>query len=231
MADIFPAHSSSPVELEAQIGAERRGVPFLVFRAGDVQRIIEIPAAAERLTIGRGEGCDLPLDHDEEVSRLHAELERVGRAWVIADNGLSRNGSFVNGERVSGRRRLRDGDSVRLGTTQILYRAPAGSVAGETRAAGDAPTVESVTPTERRILVALCRPFRDTSAFSTPATNQQIADEVSLSVDRVKAHLRKLFEQFGVEPLPHNQKRTRLVELAFQSGFVMTHDLEETPGT
>ena len=41
----------------------------------------------------------------------------------------------------------------------------------------------------------------------------------------VKAHLRVLFAKFGIEQLPQNQKRTRLVERAFLSGVISEHDL------
>ena len=54
-----------------------------------------------------------------------------------------------------------------------------------------------LSETQRRVLVALCRPFRDGSAFATPATNQEIAAEVFLGVDAVKTHLRALFAKFG----------------------------------
>ena len=76
---------------------------------------MRLPADGDRLTIGRGEGVDLALDWDERVSRVHAELERVGETWALADDGLSRNGSYVNGKRVRGRRRLEEGDELRLG--------------------------------------------------------------------------------------------------------------------
>ena len=56
---------------------------------------------------------------DSEVSRLHAQLEPVGRDWIVVDDGLSRNGTFVNGERVNGRRRLRDGDRLVFGETPV----------------------------------------------------------------------------------------------------------------
>ena len=42
--------------------------------------------------------------------------------------------------------------------------------------------------------------------------------ELSLSVDAVKTHLRVLFGKFGIEGLAQNQKRARLVELAFARG-------------
>ena len=59
------------------------------------------------------------------------------------------------------------------------------------------------------MLIALCRPFKDNDAFATPATNQQIAAELFLSVDAVKGHLRTLFAKFGVDELPQMQKRVR----------------------
>jgi pSer/pThr/pTyr-binding forkhead associated (FHA) protein len=52
--------------------------------------------------------------------------------------GCRENGSFVNGERVVGRRRLRDGDELRLGGTQIQFRAPF-LPAGRTRTALEVP--------------------------------------------------------------------------------------------
>jgi hypothetical protein len=73
-----------------------------------------------------------------------------------------------------------------------------------------------LTDTQHRILVALCRPARGGNGFAPPATNQEIADEVFLSVDAVKAHLRALYRKFGIEELPHNQKRARLVELVIE---------------
>jgi hypothetical protein len=73
---------------------------------------------------------------------------------------------------------------------------------------------ESLTETQERILAALCRPLQEHGAFATPATNQEIADEVFLSVDAVKGHLRALYAKFGIESLPQNQKRARLAEIA-----------------
>jgi ATP/maltotriose-dependent transcriptional regulator MalT len=75
------------------------------------------------------------------------------------------------------------------------------------------------------VLVALCRPFKDSTGFASPATNQQIADELFLSLDAVKGHLRALFGVFGVAHLPQNEKRTRLVERAFSTGTVTTREL------
>ena len=142
---------------------------------------------------------------------------------MLVDDGLSRNGSFVNGERVVGRRRLRDGDRLAFGETPVLYRDGGAAGASSTVGVTTGPAAVALTPTQRRILVALCRPLRD-SAFATPPTNREIADELALSVDAVKAHLRTLFERFGLEQLPQNQKRARLAALALLQGIVTARD-------
>jgi pSer/pThr/pTyr-binding forkhead associated (FHA) protein len=221
--DALPAQSGS--ELKSRLDAERRGEPFLVYRDSEGTQVVRVLGdPGERLAVGRGESADLRLD-DPEVSSLHAELERIGGDWVLIDDGLSRNGSFVNGDRVTGRRRLRDGDALRFGHTLAVFRAP-GDTARETVPAGDTPTAASITDTQRRILIALCRPYREGGDFATPKSNREIAAEVFLSVDAVKAHLRSLFERFDVGDLPQNQKRVRLAELALRSGVVSPRDLE-----
>ena len=84
----------------------------------------------------------------------------------------------------------------------------------------DSPTDARLTDTQLGILAALCKPIASGNHFATPATNQEIADRVFLSVDAVKGHLRTLYRKFGIEDLPHNQKRARLVELAIAGGYV-----------
>ncbi|HTT95718.1 MAG TPA: hypothetical protein VMF55_13680 [Solirubrobacterales bacterium] len=88
----------------------------------------------------------------------------------------------------------------------------------------DSPTDVRLTDTQLAILAALCRPISSGNRFATPATNQEIADEVFLSVDAVKGHLRTLYRKFGIEDLPHNQKRARLVELAIEGGYVVEEE-------
>ncbi|MEA2287576.1 MAG: hypothetical protein QOJ21_3619 [Solirubrobacteraceae bacterium] len=219
------AHSASPAELRERIEAERRGHPFLVFRAGDRdQRILDLEARGERLSVGRGVSNEVSLPWDTEVSRLHAELECIAQEWTVSDDGLSRNGTYVNGHRISGRHRLRDGDVIRVGQTSIAYRRPESEDSQPTQIAGERITIGDIPPTQRQVLVALARPYKH-DEFATPATNQQIAGELHLSVDAVKSHLRSLFQRFGIEHLPQNQKRSRLVAEALQSGVLATRDL------
>jgi pSer/pThr/pTyr-binding forkhead associated (FHA) protein len=221
-----PVPLQSPVELQAQIEAERVGVPFLVYRDGGAeQRIFVLSDELERVTVGRGASSDIWLDWDTEVSRLHAELGRIGGDWTVSDDGLSRNGTHVNGERLVGKRRLRDHDTVRFGRTVVTFRQPLRAEASETKVASSVFDRASLSDAQHRVLVALCRPFKDKAGYVTPATNQKIAAELFLSVDAVKTHLRALFAKFGIEELPQNQKRVRLVEVAFKSGIVSARDL------
>ena len=130
-------HLRTPTELKAELDAEQAGTPFLVFRVGEGQVVRTLPDEG-RLTLGREEACDFSFADDHEVSRLHCELERVGGHWVLGDHGLSRNGTFVNGERLHGERALHDGDTIRLGTTRLTYRIPGERTDRETRPAADA---------------------------------------------------------------------------------------------
>ena len=89
--------ANTPREMKRVIAAEHAGSPFLLWRAenGDL-RITVLDGSRWRLTVGRGEDSDVPLAHDAEVSRTHALLELIGGEWTIADDGLSRNGTFIN---------------------------------------------------------------------------------------------------------------------------------------
>jgi DNA-binding MarR family transcriptional regulator len=219
------AHSASPAELRERIEAERRGRPFLVFRDEDhAQQIVDLDRHGDRLSVGRGLTNDLRLPADTEVSRLHAELESIAGEWTVSDDGLSRNGTYVNGQRISGRHRLRDGDVIRVGQTSIAYKRPTAEDSQPTQIAGERMTLGDLPPTQRQVLVALARPYKH-DEFAVPATNQEIAQELHLSVDAVKSHLRSLFQRFGIEHLPQNQKRSRLVAEALQSGIVSQREL------
>jgi hypothetical protein len=218
--------ATSAVELKAQIEAEREGRPFLVYRdAGTEQQLLIIGEQASELWLGRSASADIRLEWDPEVSTLHAQIEVVRDDCTLVDEGLSRNGSFVNEERVRGRQLLRNGDIIRVGKTAVLYRAPGAAPSDSTVTSADALTAAGVSAAQRRVLLALCRPFKDGAAFATPATNKQIAEELHLSVDAVKTHLRALFEKFEVAELPQNKKRAGLVERALQSGLVREQEL------
>jgi pSer/pThr/pTyr-binding forkhead associated (FHA) protein len=128
---VVPDQRPSAHELKEQVDAERLGESFLVHRDGHGRQVIT-PLLGDRLTFGRDMGVDVVLGWDSEVSRVHAELQRLGASWMLVDDGLSRNGSLVNDTQVSGRVRLSDGDRIRFGGTTLTFRTPGVGLAQET---------------------------------------------------------------------------------------------------
>jgi FHA domain len=211
----------TPGELRDIIMAERTGNAFLVWRAGErgPQQLLLLEPGRWRVTVGRDPAADVAIAWDAQVSRTHALLERVGAGWTAVDDGLSRNGSFVNGSRVVGRCRLADDDRLRVGATEITYRESAIATGESTASVASGAPMLPLSPTQRKVLIALSRPVHDGRA-PVPATNRQIAEEVFLTVDAVKAHLRVLYGRYGLNDLPQNEKRARLVATALASGVL-----------
>ena len=206
----------SATELAARLGAERRGTPFLLYLDHERrQRIVDLDSGV--VSIGRDPANVVQLDWDTEVSRVHAVLEHVGGAWTLVDDGLSRNGSFVNGRRVHGRRRLDHGDSVTVGKTLLVFVATEGEVRTTTTTTSGSPP--ELSPAQQRVLDALCRPMLD-GPVQVPAANREIAGELFLSVETVKSHMQALFPLFGIPDMPQNRKRAELVKRAFERGAV-----------
>lgn len=216
------AHTATPGELRDRLEANRSGAPFLVLRHPDTGQMLVSLRDRNRLTIGRRPECDLALEWDGRVSRLHAELHLVGGEWIIADDGLSANGTWIDNARLSGRRRLRNGDLIQVGATVLAFCAP--SEGSMTTLNDDDSVVVRVTPAQRRVLVSLCRPFLLSGRLTAPS-NAEIAAELFLSVDSVKTHLKALFEAFGLDDAVSRPKRGELVERAVRSGTIHPRDL------
>src|SRR5512140_3584195 len=82
----------------------------------------EIVLAEGENLVGRKRGASLCIAHTS-VSREHAKILVAGKLAEIEDLG-SKNGTWRDGEKVTGRSRLVDGDELRLGQVNLTYRAP-----------------------------------------------------------------------------------------------------------
>jgi len=81
----------------------------------------DIVLRGERMVIGRLKACDVCLG-DANASRQHAAIESEGAGWALVDLG-STNGTLVNGKKVD-RVRLRDGDTITVGISELIYHEP-----------------------------------------------------------------------------------------------------------
>lgn len=241
MSSLRSGDSEPLAELRAFLEAERSGRPFLLFcDAEHRQQLFLLSSDAEAVSVGRRPSSDVVLDWDNQVSRTHARFEHTGDGWELVDDGFSSNGTFVNDERLSGRRRLNDGDTLRFGSTTVTFHAPRPPRATASAVPRPEPTPQAPQPapqapesavplelssTQRRVLVALCRPYKDASSLAVPTGDDQIADELVLSVGEVRAHLRVLAAKLGVPHLPDFETRTRIAERALAGGLISDRDL------
>lgn len=94
-------------------------VPVLVCTAGSLQgRVVHVPEGG--LTLGRAEDNDIVII-DDGVSRYHARMLYDGGSLWLRDNG-SRNGIFVNGQRVTDHRALKVGDVIAISSHTFAVR-------------------------------------------------------------------------------------------------------------
>ena len=174
-----------------------------------------LPLGTAVTTIGRGSGVDIRLG-DPSVSRLHAEIIRRGPYAYVADLGLSRNGTRVNG-RIVTRRVLEDGDVLTFGNA----RCRVGGIPGEDLSAETdlrrSPSPE-LTRRELDVLTSLCRPALSDEAFVAPATAREIAADLVVTEAAVKQHLLRLYQKFRIPE--GTNRRVRLANEVVSLGLV-----------
>ncbi|HEY5335738.1 MAG TPA: FHA domain-containing protein [Mycobacteriales bacterium] len=186
------------------------------------QPALVLGSGARRLTstvttVGRGPGVDIQLE-DPTVSRLHAELVRRGPYVYVADLGLSRNGTLVNGRPVT-RAVLGPHDVVTFGAVRArVVGVPEHDDRDETQEIGRRQGTPELTRRERDVLVSLCRPALDQSAFATPASTRDVARELVVTEAAVKQHLLRLYHKFDI--VEGSNRRTRLANEVIAAGIV-----------
>jgi len=122
--------------------------PQLQFASG-AQQGQAAQVAGERFLIGRGSDCQLTLA-DGEASRRHAMLRPQSDGSVVLEDLGSTNGTYVNGQRITGPVTLRGGERVRIGDTELNFLDGAGPAATQAApqqpAATAAPAAAAAVP-------------------------------------------------------------------------------------
>jgi pSer/pThr/pTyr-binding forkhead associated (FHA) protein len=158
-------------------------------------------------TIGRDPEAAIPLD-DEAVSWHHLEIESRGGVLMATDLD-SRNGTALNGERLDRPRRLRDGDTLVVGSQRLEVSIPVAGAGGETVAATE-PSVP-LSEEERTTAAALVAPYRSAGAFAgRPATRAELAEALHVSERTAQRRLDALAAKLGV-PGDAGRERPRLI--------------------
>src|SRR5688572_171804 len=99
------------------------GAPAQLMTGGRIVSLTdgrEYKVGVRPLVFGREAAADVVVA-GSDVSRRHAELQIRGDGYWLAD--MSANGSYVNGERVRGERRLGRGDVIRMGDEEFRFHA------------------------------------------------------------------------------------------------------------
>ena len=174
-----------------------------------------VPLQADVTTVGRGSCVDIRL-RDPSVSKLHAEIICRGSYAYVADLGLSRNGTRVNG-RPAARRVLEDGDVLSFGAARCRVCGLASEdIAAEVELRRQA--APELTRREIDVLTSLCRPALSDEAFVAPATAREIATDLVVTEAAVKQHLLRLYQKLRIPEGPN--RRVRLANEVVALGLV-----------
>lgn len=180
-----------------------------------------ITLSGQRVTVGKASTNIVSLNHDSTVSRLHAVLENLGFAWSVRDVG-SRNGTYLNGEKLSAERVLRSGDELRVGKTRLIFwevkEGDEMTASEATMSAAPAQRPPALTRRELEVLVVLCRPLVSDDPFPTAASVRQMAQDLFVSEAAIKQHLQNLYDKFSIPA--EGERRARLANEAIRRGPV-----------
>src|SRR5882757_9345522 len=129
--------------------------------------------SGQRVTVGKASTNLVSLKHDSTVSRLHAVLENLGFAWSVRDVG-SRNGTYLNGEKIAAERVLRSGDELRVCKSRLIFwevKEGDETTASEATVSGvPAQRPPPLTRRELEVLVVLCRTLVSDGPFPAAAS-------------------------------------------------------------
>src|SRR5262249_53095952 len=140
--------------------------------------------------------------------------------------GWSTNGTYLNDRRIEHSARLRHKDVIRVGRTQLAFRAA--PAAKEMTTALDDPgeALPAFDATDRAILVELCRRYftdADAAELLIPVENKAIAEALHFSEETVSARFRRMYSRCGIS-FGKNQNRAALMSLVIRKGVVTPRD-------
>ena len=182
--------------------------------AGDAT---EFPLGENNI-LGRSTTASVRLA-DREVSRKHSQVDKEGDDYVLRDLGSS-NGTFLNGKRIFGPTKLKDGDEVVIGTSKMEFRL------GSAAKPKNAEIVHSDDGKEE-----LKGVVARTSAKATFAPVEQIGDVNQLKRDYERLRVGHEFSNYVRLERDLNELLSRILQIAFDlipcdNGVILLRDAQ-----
>jgi phosphoserine phosphatase RsbU/P len=176
-----------------------------------------------KLTIGRSSRNDICIG-DPFASRLHAELRREGDHVLLVDNG-SANGTYLNGQRVSGTIRLEPGDLIRIGETEIEYKSEeqemmSGATVFLSGPVGALPADTITSPIASRSTSDLISSIKSGQIAEDIRPRANLRNQLTPEVAAQGRDLLSIVSQVGIALLPRTTLEDTLkltVDLVFQA--------------
>jgi pSer/pThr/pTyr-binding forkhead associated (FHA) protein len=187
-----------------------------------------ITLSGQRVTIGKASTNLVSLKHDSTVSRLHAVLDNLGFAWSVRDVG-SRNGTYLNGEKISAERVMRSGDELRVGKSRLVFwevKEGDEATADATMSAAPTQLPPRLTRRELEVLMVLCRPLVSEDPFPEAISVRRMAQELFVTEAAIKQHLQNLYDKFAIPT--EGERRVRLANEAIRRGAITIAMLRDT---
>ncbi len=148
-----------------------------------------VPLEADRISLGRATTVELSFPNDNGLSRQHLALEREEDGWAVLDLG-SKNGTMLNGAKISGRMRLKAGDRITAGHLILVYDGSASQLQTKPVVFFDRAETTDFSPTAT-VITQL-----------EGVLKAEAGDEQTLAASHISALVRAGNELAGNRPLP-----------------------------
>ncbi|HKV40135.1 MAG TPA: SpoIIE family protein phosphatase [Blastocatellia bacterium] len=198
-------------------------MPTLLIRPKDYEQST-IKLDKLRLTIGRSSRNEICIG-DPFASRLHAEVRQEGEHFMLADMG-SANGTYLNGQKVSGQVRLQPEDRIRIGETEILFQSedaaqltPTVYLSGSEIQALPADTI--TTSIAGRTTDDLISSIQSASGLKPPGPRKPVLGRAVAATEAVRRRdLLSIVSMVGVALLPNTSVQdtlSRTIDMVFDA--------------
>ncbi len=152
----------------------------------------------EETVIGRSEYADIVIFNDPDIEERHAIIRAVGRVYQIEDLG-SFYGTFVNGQRLTTKQTLKDGDKIQIGKTDFQFRDKA------TERVIDRQNVGAQEIPSSQFVCQFCGTMKDANGICACSVGQRITQPGQTQNLQQTTIAQSSYDPFQIRQIPHQQ--------------------------